>query len=211
MGLTKEQTDKLEAPLEHVSLATLRERIDAVMGKEWGFQFEGPEIIAVPHLSPAPTTKAPNRMLSQDRPFYRCSCSIMLFVTEGQPVIREYTIQLPVADGAFETAREMSFIYAAHHGWGVGKKTADVFADETEIELQVGPPIDELIAAKKVLASAKAKLGIKKNTELDRYVEEWSAGEMTSHMLVTKKDLPSFAQFLNMKVPENVRQSDQAR
>jgi hypothetical protein len=205
-GLPQDQIEALEAPLSEITFSSIVERLDSVIGKAWSYQWEGPEIVDVPtKVAKYPNAKNPRVFVTKDVPHYKCCCTIMLgMMSDSIPMIREYTLLMAVTEGAFEVIRDLSFIYAAHYGCGVGKRSAEIFPKQKfEVKMQLGPEGTQLDQLKEELDQIKAKMGIKKNIDLDEYVKEWSGGELGSHMHINKTNLLSFTEFLKTKTEDH--------
>jgi len=203
-GIPQDQIELLESKLETITFSSIVDRLDAALGKAWSYQFEGPDVIDVPTRVPKfPKAKNPKAFKTVDVPYYKCSCTIILHVVDGIPMVREYTLQIPVDEGAFEVARDLAFIYTAHHGWGVGKRSTELFPKlGEEVTVELGESATVIDTSLKVLANLKAKLGFKRNAELDPLVQEWSNGEMSSHYSINKTNILKFNEFLQSKVDD---------
>lgn len=211
-GLPADQIEQLEAKIETITFSSIVDRLDTVLAKAWSYQLDGPEVIDIPTRVPInKTAKNPKAFKMILQPYYKCSCTIILHVVDGVPMIREYTLQVPVEEGAFEVARDLAFIYTAHHGWGVGKRSTEIFpklGEEVSVELGESPAVID--TSLQVLASLKAKLGFKRNAELDPLVLEWSNGEMSSHYSINKTNILKFNEFLQSKV-DDAREPNQPK
>jgi hypothetical protein len=130
--------------------------------------------------------------------------------TQFNEICREYSVLIPaVEDGSFEVARDLAFIYTAHYGLGVGKRSKDLFLTETDkVELAVTEPNDVIDACKKELDSIKRKLGIGSLAELEPLITEWNP-DLNSVQDITKSNLKGFVSFLRTKLgDEHARKPD---
>jgi hypothetical protein len=201
-GLDAETIKALEAPMESLTVDGMIRRLDSVLEKAWSFQFQGPEIVDVPtKVAKYKTAKNPQAFVQKNVPHFQCSCQIILHVPGLDSMIREYSVLIPVEEGSFGVARDLALIYAAHKGWGVGRQSADIFtAEDNLVQVEVGLEPSEVEKRLKEIEEIKLKLGLKHHHELASYVLEWSDGELSSILSITRQNIGEFTDFLQTKV-----------
>lgn len=203
-GLPKKTIEALEARMDSFSFETIVERMDEVFSKNWSYRFNGPDIVDVPTRVPkVRNAKNPKVYVKTNVPHWQCTCTISISTNELSEIVREYSVLVPVEDSSsFCVSRDLSLIYCAYYGLRVGKKSEIVFEDsnQVDVELELGGSLQDIRLAMQELSEAKAKLGIHKNVELDDFVKEFSAGELTSHKGITKTNLREFTNFLKTRV-----------
>ena len=205
-GIDKEKIIALEAELPSLTFRSIVSRLDEVFNKGWSYRYNGPVIVDVPKQIPKnPQAKNPRAFITKDMPMWQCACSIEVCLPNGiMSIDREYCVLVPVEEGNFELARDLSFMYAAYYGWGVGKKTVEVFKPEMEtapsIQFEEAP--DQFKETVRELELVKRMLKITKNSELDTYVRDWNE-EFRSHRDINRTNLRAFVTYLKTRVNDD--------
>jgi hypothetical protein len=214
-GLPKDIIDALEAKLASFTFGSIVERLDSVFSKGWSYHFEGPEVVQVPkRIARYPQAKNPRSFRYVDAPHWHCKCAVEIYIPNqwmdhGGAIVREYSVCVPVDEGSFEFARDLAFVYTAHYGLGVGRRSTELFQPEGHVEIVIGEPADAIENHLKELASIKTLLKITGNVGLDGYVREWNP-ELANYMDINKTNIREFITFLRTKVTNDSDEPDRS-
>lgn len=206
-GLPRQLIQALEEEIEAFTFDTIVERLDQVFKKMWSYHYDGPNLVAVPQKVPVNRrAKRPRVFRWQEHPHWECKCTLSIAIPSSEyigDISREYTVLVPADDDeAFCLARDLAFIYAAYYGLRVGKRSEIIFESEyqTKVVVSIGGEPDEVREAIADLQQLRQTLKLHHYADLDPLVEEWSNGELTSHLSITKHNVVAFTQFLKEKV-----------
>lgn len=212
-GFSRKIIEQMEAKIDAFTFEGIIERLDAVFNKQWSFRFEGPHLVNVPSRVPRnKKAKNPQSFITTEVAHWQCTCSITINIGEVTEITREYSVLVSASDdSSFAIARDLSLILAAYYGFGVGKKSNIVIEDfgiSAPIKLEWGGVSeDDLKNNLNELDYLKKTLGIKINSELDPYVNEFSEGDLSSHKHITRSNLKEFCEFLKSKIEQNAQPS----
>jgi hypothetical protein len=203
-GLPQSIINALEEKMDSFTFDSIVERLDSVFAKGWSFHFDGPTITEVPKLVPRyPKAKNPTAFKTEIVAHWQCQCVIEIITADKfNEIAREYSVCVPVSEpSSFEIARDMSFIYTAHYGLGVGRRSKDLFEqqDTKKIEVQIGDSNETITQSLEELRSLMIAMKITDKSLLDPYVHEFDH-ELQHFTDINRTNLRRFIAFLTDKL-----------